>query len=216
MFDKDRFYLDILDGLSVYFESAFVADLLKTVARHPVPDLGTALNHNQVASKKWLVERFHAACGGAHGVVYVLGGWYGVLGAMLLGEARFDIARLVSVDLEPACRPIAESLNRTHVAAGRFEALTADVYGLDYASEPPDVVINTSCEHLERFAEWFDRIPEGMLLVLQSNDFFDCDSHVNCVPDLAALRRQAPLSESLFEGALETKNYTRFMVIGRK
>lgn len=216
MSEKDQFYLDILDGLSVYFSSRFVADLVKTVAAHPEPDLAHALNHNQTASKTWLLEHLHASLGGAFDEVWVLGAWYGVLGAMLLDDARFEIGRLLSVDIEPACATVAESLNATPAASGRFEALSADMYDLDYAAGAPDLVINTSCEHLERFAEWYARIPPGTAVVLQSNDFFDCDYHVNCVPDLAALAAQAPMAERRFEGSLETKNYLRFMVIGRK
>ena len=220
MTEKDRLYLDILDGLSVYYDSPLIQDIVKTAAEFPEPDLGTAFNHNQTASKTWLIEALHDALGGNLGVVYVLGGWYGVLGALLLHDRRFDISRLLSVDLEDHCRPVAESLNRTHVDGGRFTALTADMLGLDYAggatAPKPDLLINTSCEHLERFGDWFAGVPDGMALALQSNDFFDCDYHVNCVPSLAALEAQAPMTEILFAGELETKNYTRFMLIGRK
>ncbi len=218
MSDKDQFYLDILDGLSVYYDSPFIADVLKTAARHPEPDLAHALNYNQTTSKTWLLKALHGAVGGELGVVHVLGGWYGVLGAMLLHDRRFDVRRLLSIDRDAGCKPVAESLNRTHVESGRFEARTADIYELDYApANRPDLIVNTSCEHLQRFAEWYAGLPAGMLLVLQSNDFFDCiPHHVNCVPDLEAFKGQAPMSEPLFEGQLKTKNYTRFMLIGRK
>jgi hypothetical protein len=219
MTEKDRLYLDILDGLSVYFDSVLIQDILKTVAAHPEPDLGTAFNHNQTASKTWLINSLHDAVGGDLGVVYVLGGWYGVLGALLLHDRRFTIPHLVSVDLEDHCRPVAESFNRTPLEAGRFSALTADMLELDYGASlapKPDLLINTSCEHLDRFGDWYAAVPDGTVLVLQSNDFFDCDYHVNCVPNLAALQAQAPMTEVLFAGELETKNYVRFMTIGRK
>ena len=69
---------------------------------------------------------------------------------------------------------------------------------------------------MTRFTEWYDGIPAGMLMVLQSNDMFDEEDHVNCVADLEDFKRQAPLSELLFAGALPLKRYTRFMLIGRK
>ena len=43
------------------------------------------------------------------------------------------------------------------------------------------VIVNTSCEHIEAFSDWFDSPPSGPLLVLQSNDYFSCDEHINCV-----------------------------------
>jgi len=219
MADEDAFYGDILKGLAVYFDSAFISDIQKTARRFPGRALGYALNHNQTTSKKWLVDALYGAAGRRLGAVYVLGGWYGVLGAMLLHDRRFGVERVISVDIDPSCEPVARSLNHTHVETGRFEPLTADMYELDYRGvglAVPDTIINTSCEHLMRFDDWYRRIPEGMLMALQSNDFFDYEGHVNCVPTLRALRDQAPLAEVLFEGELKLKKYTRFMLIGRK
>ena len=79
-----------------------------------------------------------------------------------------------------------------------------------------NLLINTSCEHLADFHLWFRRIPDGALAVLQSNDYFDCQEHFNCVPDLATFSRQAPLSELMYEGELKLRKYTRFMRIGLK
>jgi len=39
---------------------------------------------------------------------------------------------------------------------------------------------------------------------------------VNCIKDLAAFKQQMPMSELLYEGALQRKHYSRFMLIGRK
>jgi len=52
--------------------------------------------------------------------------------------------------------------------------------------------------------------------VLQSNDYFACAEHVNCVSDLAEFRVRAPLSDVLFAGERRMRRYTRFMLIGRK
>jgi hypothetical protein len=47
-------------------------------------------------------------------------------------------------------------------------------------------------------------------------DYFACSEHVNCVPDLAAFRAQAPMRELLFAGEHKLRRYIRFMLIGRK
>ena len=42
--DKDEYYRDLLKGLSAYFESPFIADVLTTLCEFDAPDLGAALN----------------------------------------------------------------------------------------------------------------------------------------------------------------------------
>ena len=218
---RDEYYGDILEGLAAWFASPAIADLRTTVSRHPEPDLGTALNRNQVTSKLWLAEHLRTHAGGRFGTVTVLGGWFGVLGAILLADRRISIERVDSVDIDPRCAAVAESLNATQVRAGRFSARTADMRTMDYtsvsgASNAPDVLVNTSCEHVAGFADWYTRIPEGRLLVLQSNDYHAIADHVNCVADLDAFRAQAPMRDELFAGMQPHKKYRRFMLIGRK
>jgi hypothetical protein len=230
--EKDAFYLDILDGLARYFDSPFIADLVETVARHPHPYLGYSLNRKQMTSKLWLLDELHRAAGGRLGTVFVLGGWNGVLSAMLLHDARFEVERVLSVDLDPGCEAVADTMNGTHLEAGRFKAVTADMYHIDYRASrfewvgpdgarqiveaAPDTLLNTSCEHLEHFAAWYGAVPAGTLLALQSNDMFHVEVHLNCHADLAAFEAQAPMAERLYSGALKLKRATRFMLIGRK
>ena len=224
--NKDEYYQVIMDGVARYLESPFLTDLVKTLvtftnARNV--DFADAMGKNQIASKKWLIEELCKATSGRFGQVYLLGGWYGLLAAMLLHDDRPQIDTVTSIDLDPTCEDVARSLNRTHVADGKFEAITADICTIDYrplrsngSGSAESLVINTSCEHLPDFDGWYRRIPAGMLQVLQSNNLFDDPEHVNCVPDLDALRRQAPMSETLFAGELKLNRYSRFMLIGRK
>ena len=83
--DRDERCTDILSGLATYFDSPFAADIAATASRHQEPDLGHALNPNQIASKRWLADALAAAAGGHFGTVTVLGGWFGVLPAILQG-----------------------------------------------------------------------------------------------------------------------------------
>ena len=77
-------------------------------------------------------------------------------------------------------------------------------------------MINTSCEHLDDVPGWIATLPAGLPLVLQSNDYFREPDHRSCVPSLDAFREQAGLGEIVFAGARPAKNYTRFMLIGRR
>jgi hypothetical protein len=213
---SDEFYRDILEGMAVYADSAFHRDILATLTRHQEPGIGVALNKNQMASKRWLAESLFGVAGAPLGNVLILGGWIGALAAVLLHDRRFAIERIVSIDIDPRCAPVALSLNATHVRDGRFEARTADMRDVDYAAERADLIINTSCEHVADFGRWYARVPDRQRLVLQSNDYVACREHVNCVPDLAAFQVQAPLRETLFAGERPMRRYTRFMLIGTK
>ncbi|MEE2687970.1 MAG: class I SAM-dependent methyltransferase [Pseudomonadota bacterium] len=226
MLKKDQFYKDILDGLSLFYDSRFITDIRNSALRFPVSQLGNALNRRQTASKLWLLDRLFENHGGELGEVHVLGGWYGVLGALILHDPRFAQARITNFDRVPSCAPIAESLNAVHVERDLFCAATADILDIRYTRSgsvvgdttlsAPDILINTSCEHLNDFTAWFDGLPSGVLLVLQSNDYVSEPEHVNCVEDLKAFKAQAPLAHFVYAGGLELDKYTRFMLIGRK
>jgi hypothetical protein len=90
------------------------------------------------------------------------------------------------------------------------------MYELDY-SDPnaPDLVINTSCEHIEDLPKWLSLLPKGCRVLLQSNNYTSEPTHINCVKSVDELAQQAQLSELSYAGALQLPKYTRFMLIGR-
>lgn len=211
---------DILRGLAALTDSTLVSAIAETVARHPSAPLANALNHKQVASKSWLVRELSGAGGTPLQHVLVVGGWLGVLSAMLLDRVPDQVLRVTTLDIDPRCRPVAETLNSRALSDGRFRAVTADMTAAPLTelagSWPPiDLVINTSFEHLPDPRRWLERLPRGMRVVIQSNDYVREPDHVSCVPDLAAFKAQTQLSEIEREGSLRLKNYTRFMLIGR-
>lgn len=220
---EDNRYRDILEGLAFYLADPYVNDLLHTANHCDAPDLGVALNKKQIASKTWLLNEMFESVGSRFGRLCVLGGWYGVLPALILNDARFHIREAISVDVNPNCRAVAERLNQRHVATGMFRAVTADMCQLNYEkllahdhADSPNILINTSCEHLTDFETWYSRIPSGTLQVLQSNDYYDCTDHTNCVPSLQAFAEQVPMSRLVYQGTLAMRKYTRFMLIGYK
>lgn len=77
-----------------------------------------------------------------------------------------------------------------------------------------DIVINTSCEHMGN--EWFYKLPEGTIVVLQTNDYFDNPQHENCAMDVYQAVGRYKMSKVLYAGELDTEMYNRFMVIGVK
>lgn len=211
------FVVDLLRGLAVMTGNSVLDDIAKVIETDLRPDLSIAFNRKQIASKLWLLQHLHESWGGHWGRVCVLGGWYGVLSALLISDQRFEIGHITSVDLDPGCAGIAMLLNRHAAAQTRFAARTADMLTLDLRPDGPDaadLLINTSCEHLPDVPAWLAGLPDGQRVVLQSNDYVAVPEHLSSVPSLAAFERQAGLSRVDFAGAFAQRNYTRFMLIG--
>jgi hypothetical protein len=204
---------DLTRGIAAYAESPLVRGLARVIADHPGANIANAFNHKQVACKMWARDQLFASCGGEYGRIWLLGGWYGVLAAMLFEDSRFAIGRIESIDIDPEVGAVAKSLNKAWGTL--FEARTSDMYDLDYAGERPDLVINTSCEHIPDLPAFLALLPDGTRVLLQSNDYFAEPTHINCVPSLEVFCAQARLSTVEYQGALKMPKYTRFMLIGR-
>jgi hypothetical protein len=207
---------DLLRGVASYTSSPLIASLARTVAAFPDAALDVAFNHKQVACKIWARDALFAHLGPAFASIWILGGWYGVLAAILLDDPRFAIGHVTSIDVDPAVAPVAEALNAEAAAAGRFSTGAADMYGLDYhrLETRPALVINTSCEHIPDLQGWLALLPRGMPVLLQSNNYAGEPTHVNIVGSLRHFADTAALSRLLYSGELKLKNYTRFMLIG--
>jgi len=204
---------DLARGIAAYTGSTLVSGIARVIAAHPEAAIANAFNHKQVACKAWARDRLFDSLGGRFGKIAILGGWYGVLAAMLFEDERFEIGRVESIDIDASVAPIALTLNRD--IGDRFKATTADMYALDYAALGADLVVNTSCEHIADLGGWLKLLPKGTRVLLQSNDYVNEPSHINCVASAEAFERQARLSSVAFSGALPQKKYTRFMLIGR-
>lgn len=203
---------DLVRGIAAYSRSVLVEGIAKVIAKHPDADIANAFNHKQVSCKVWARDRLYESSGPSFGRIAVLGGWYGILPAMLLEDSRFNVDAIDSYDINPAVEQVARTLNSAF--GDKFRAMTADMYALDYRSMGADLLINTSCEHIADLGDWLALIPSGTRVLLQSNDYFSEPTHISCVSSLDEFRAQASLARLDFAGALPMKKYTRFMLIG--
>jgi len=192
-----------------------------------------AMSQGQLKSKMWLIDELKIL-DVKLGNVFLCAGWYGIL-ATLLFEHDFDIDSIRSFDIDPTVQEIAEKFNLPWFSDNwRFKAITEDIHNLDFdahewtswsnknrrmskpITDKPDTIINTSCEHVADFGKWYNKIPSGKLLVLQSNDFEDIDEHVNTSKTLEVFEHKTPMKEVLYSGELDLVAYKRFMRIGYK
>ena len=200
--------------------------------------LTDAFSRGQLRSKIWVSDKVNDLDIGLGDMVYVCAGWYGVLPALLFERNKVDNIR--SFDIDSSCALPAETLNRSYTQNDwLFKASTMNIKDLIYTGEfmyetlkyngdkemitdgAPSCVINTSCEHIEDFDDWWDSIPKEMLVIMQNNDFDEDhedhdDTVVNTVSSIEEWSKRLNVSETLYEGTLALDKYNRYMVIGYK
>ena len=227
----------MLDLANIITDEKFVIpmNLKKLVREHSSEYLTDAFSRGQLRSKIWLVDTINELNLDLGDMIYVCAGWYGVLGALLF--ERFDVKGSIrSFDIDDTCAYIAETLNRVYVQDNwKFKASTVDVRNLTFVGDvyqskkyngdvetitdtPATCVINTSCEHIDNFDEFWNKIPMGTLVIMQNNDFIEHEDEtvVNTISSEEAWVEKLNVTELLYKGTLELEKYNRFMVIGRK
>jgi hypothetical protein len=232
--------LDSNDILSIFkilsncrVDDPFVKNLSKSLALYPTLNWNDALSKGQLFSKLWLIEELKNLDLDL-GTVFVCAGWVGTLPALIFkdGNLKYNVFR--SFDIDQTCADAADSLNRDpYVIEGwKFKATTSDIFEINYSThmyftqrrdgsltdltETPDTIINTSCDHIDPFDNWWNMIPKNKLVILQNNDSKIDDDHVNNINSLDEMKAQAPMEKILFEGVLRLPDYNRFMLIGYK
>ncbi len=218
--------------LNEYVETQFTA-AFKSFFVNETEIWNDCFSRGQLRSKLWLVHELKK-CNADLGTVFLCAGWYATLAVMLF-QSNIKLLNVRSFDIDDTCVDIAETFNKPwFVDQWRFKSITQDIMDVDYdehtwqywsnannrmskpITDTPNTIINTSCEHIENFAEWYDKIPDGKLVVLQSNNFFEVEEHVNCVNSIEEFAVKAPMQNILYSGELFLPDYTRFMLIGYK
>ena len=176
--------------------------------------LAGSFTHDLIASKVWLLTEL-ARIAPQVGTVYVLGSWYGNLGVLLALDPVIKYKKLINVEADKKFLQASKRIHN-HLGMGNTEYMLADANTLDYRQLGPDgVVINTSLTDMPGQA-WFDRIPAGTLVVMQSRDH-DPGNAAQSTQDIVD---RYPLSEIIYDGQIELEDpetvYTRYMVIGVK
>jgi hypothetical protein len=221
---------DIFGRMLVLTKNPVFNNLRNAVDNHDA-DLSDALSWGQLKSKRWLVDELEKI-DLPLGTIFLCAGWYATLAAMLF-QSKCSINKIRSFDIDENCATIAETVNRNYTKKDwRFKASTADIHNIEYTdytyktkrfnrtvceiTDTAETVINTSCEHIVDFDKWYSKIPNQTIVVLQSNNYFEIDDHINCSKNILEFAEQTPMNNCLYSGVLELPKYTRYMRIGVK
>jgi hypothetical protein len=193
----------------------YLFDRIKLInLKYPNSRLFEAFSKGQIESKLWIVKELVNIPNIEKRSLHIHCGWYALL-AYLIYNKIDDKITIRSYDIDKNCFPVSCILNHPQKRFGIFKAWVRDIHTPIFYHKDA-VLINTSCEHLDNFTQWFTSIPKGQYTILQSNNYYDCDEHSNCMNSLEEFKKSAPLSNILYEGELKLQKYTRFMLIGIK
>jgi SAM-dependent methyltransferase len=159
-----------------------------------------------ILNKLWLIHEL-GKIQDQFSTIYILGSWYGNM-SILLAKNNIPYDHIVNVDRDASVVREAQRIARILKIDDRIEPMVKDANRLDYRQLDQDgLVINTSCHDMENQG-WFDHIPAGVLVALQSRGDVD--------DDLSAY----DLSRTLYQGSRSAEDpetdYTSLLRIGVK
>lgn len=191
-----------------------------------------AFASGQIESKVWLckyIERalqIHKRENDDGFIVWIYGGWVGLLAFLLWTRGKTPVKRIVNFDIDSEALHVSEVVNNTWYWRGAYRAIEQDLNDLEFQKltrkhdEPePHLIVNTAIEHMED-SRWFESIPKGKLLALQATNM-EHGEHIVEYNSSADLISAFPISSVIYKGHLDFdykngEKFSRFMTIGFK
>ena len=232
--------INVIAKHSDYFDISEIARIINVIAKHSDYFDFDSMSHGQIQSKVWLINELSKLINNdkivlhSPPIIFLMGGWYAILSLLLFNNLKTNINKIRSFDIDSYANEIAKDINREYVKDDwKFISSTADMFDLDYTNteytvtrydgstcqliDSPDIIINTSCEHIQPFEKWFNLIPKDKTIILQSNNLKHPE-HINTVESLKEFEQHILDSEILYSGELYINkgNYTRYMIICKR
>ena len=142
--------------------------------REFTPDtLAGSFDRGLIFNKLWLIHEL-ATIKDTFSTIYILGSWYGNL-SILLARSDIDYKHIVNVDTDAKRVRQGQAIAKQMHVADRIEPMVADANELDYRQlDSNGLVINCSIHDMPN-SGWFDHIPRGVMVALQSRTDIDHD-----------------------------------------
>jgi hypothetical protein len=181
----------------------------------------SAFSHGQIQSKLWLCEHLDKLIN-KDSYVVILGSWYNILGFMLQTRKPGHYLEICGIDIDNEATNIAEKINEAWTLGPTpiFRHLCEDANSANLNGY--DVIINCSAEHMDN-DEWYDKIPRGKLVCIQSTNLDIVEDPwkiVNPVKSIEQLVAKYPMKPLFYSGTLnfdyKNNGYSRYMIIGCK
>lgn len=173
-----------------------------------------SFTHDLTTSKVWLLQQL-AKIKPTISTVYILGSWYGNLALYMNLTGMVKVKKIINVETNQDMLDQSKRM-LNHIGAHNIEYMLKDANDLNYQQLGIDgAVINCSLTDMDG-TDWFRKIPNGTLVVMQARDH-DPGYQFRSADDIL---EKFPLDQVLYQGSLKLQDpethYQRFMVIGRR
>ncbi len=186
---------------------------------HRYKDFAYSIRKNQWQSKSWLMEMLSVINDKENPVIWVLGSWYGTVIVPLIFEYIKDAKEIHLFDYDEEVFEICHSLHKkwNKKIVRHCKDINFEINKLKSYDVQPDIVINTSCEHMWHMRDML--LPnKDILYAFQSNNFDLEPAHISIAWDLDEFKYQAGLKNIEYEGSMKFHDhddkYKRWMLIG--
>jgi SAM-dependent methyltransferase len=168
--------------------------------------LAGSFHKGLIFNKLWMIQKL-SQIQDYYSVIYILGSWYGNM-SILLAKSDIEFDHIVNVDKDAKVLRQGQQIAQRLGIADQIEPMVKDANKLDYRQlDRKGLVINSSCHDMKNQG-WFDNIPNGVIVALQTRDDVDCDLD------------NYPMQKILYQGSIQLRDpeteYTSLLKIGRK
>lgn len=212
---KEQLYKNALKVVEdIYNESKYNLD----VDLYRSLDVIQSLSDNQFNNKQWLIDNLVPIMNNMNQyfTVGIFGGWYGLLSAMLR-EHLHNETMITNIDTDPMSMEIGyKLLNDPIYERNHFIVDDALDHMIERGHEY-SVIINTSCEHMERDdVRMMVKLKQSwQVICFQSNNYDSVTSHTNTSKSLEEFVEYLDLIDVMYADKLVHNDYERYMVIGK-
>jgi len=211
--------------------SDLIIDRFKDIIyNYPNIDISSFANKNAAILNTAIIRQMQYAYGQKYlGVLYIIQGGMGLLGAMFLDSAmRFENIR--SFDVNGSCQFLADEFMKDELLKDwRFKSCEKDMFEIDYNenefktrlpdgsfSEPynevPGTIINTQVSHMVNFQDWWKMIPDTKRVVVVG----ETGNVPRPFPSSQNFNLQFPMNFEQYTGVITVEDKQYFMKIGMK
>ena len=203
-------YQKILDTISHIYKKSTNNENIDLFRLKDVLD---SYSEGQHQSKIWAVQELNKIINDSYDECFVIGGWYGLF-SYLFAESGFK-NKIINIEIDDICTKIAKKLKVHNNISYKTADGLEDFKNWNYHNK---ILVCTACEHIDEEELYFtfkQKNPE-MIMCLQSNNYYEVNSHINCHDTLENFMKSLPLKNILYSGTKRYKDeYDRFMVIGK-